>query len=551
MNFTKKQLQAAIVLLCILAFFPVLNAGFVLYDDPEYVQNNLHIRALSPENLKAIFQGKASDIYVPFTILSYALEYAVCGLNANVSHGINLLLHICNALLLLEILEKLGVKNRMYAALLVVFFALTPLVTESVCWITERKDVLYCLFFFLSALQYLQYIHKGRQKHVWLSFIFFACACLSKPMAVSLPVLFVIYLFYLYKKPEVKQWLQLIPFFTIAAIIAYINFTIIQSRAQYTNYITEYSFAGKIMLLLSESGYYFIKPFFPFHQQLLHFFPENEALFNGPFFYYAVAGLIAFTCITWWFIIKTKSRIVITLLLAWLVMLLPVIQVVANTHSYISERYFYVTILFPVAMVLSILKHYQIKLPSHYLLPLSLGLLFAFGTFKRSSVWKNTKTLFEQELKSNPENHMALNNLGLYYNNQSAFSKSLPLLEKAVKLEPENDLYLNNYAWALAATGQADTALIYFKKAVQANPNNTDALSNTGICYMQLKQANKAYAYFKRAYDLNPQHPDILYNLGLYYFNARNCALAKPLFSKALKLGKTQAEKYLKKCENF
>lgn len=550
MSFTKKHLQAALALLCIIAFFPVLNADFVLYDDPEYVQNNSYIRTLSIEHFKAIFQGKASDIYVPFTILSYALEYTVFGLNAKVFHSINLLLHICNALLLLEILEKLGVKNKIHTALLVAFFTLNPLVTESVCWITERKDVLYCLFFFLSALQYLQYVQKGMRKNIWLSFIFFLCACLSKPMAISLPVLFAIYLFYLYKKQQAKQWLKLIPFFLIAAIIAYINLTIIQSRTQYTNFITEYNFFGKVMLLLSESGYYFMKPFFPFHQQLIHFFPENHTLFKGQFFYYAIAGLIAFTFIIW-FIVKTKSRIITGLFLAWLVMLLPVIQVVANTHSYISERYFYVTILFPVAIVLSILKYYQIKLSSHYLLPLSLSLLFAFGTFKRSSVWKNTKTLFEQELKSNPENHLALNNLGLYYNKQSAFNKSLPLLEKAVKLEPENDLYLNNYAWALAATGQADTALVYFKKAVLANPNNTDVLSNTGICYMQLKQANKAYMYFKRAYDLNPQHPDVLYNLGLYYFNARHCAKAKPLFSKALKLGKMQAEKYLKKCENF
>ena len=153
----KKHLSIIIITLGIIAFYPVLSAGYVNYDDPDYIINNQHIAELSWNNIRHVFLNKTIDLYIPFTFLSYMIEHTLFGENAHITHLVNLLLHIFNTLLLLNILLKLSIKNELLIYLILIFFLLNPLVTESVCWSTERKDVLYTMFYFLAGIQFLNY----------------------------------------------------------------------------------------------------------------------------------------------------------------------------------------------------------------------------------------------------------------------------------------------------------------------------------------------------------------------------------------------------------
>ncbi len=66
-------------------------------------------------------------------------------------------------------------------------FALHPAHVESVAWIAERKDLL-CAFFFLSTLLgYVWYVRSPSWKRLIWVMLAFACALMSKPMAVTLP----------------------------------------------------------------------------------------------------------------------------------------------------------------------------------------------------------------------------------------------------------------------------------------------------------------------------------------------------------------------------
>src|SRR5208283_2308739 len=79
-------------------------------------------------------------------------------------------------------------------------FAVHPLRVESVAWVSERKDVL-CAFFFLGSLiTYLKYAcaENFREKR-WYYLLTLALeflALLSKPMAVTLPFVFVLFDFF-------------------------------------------------------------------------------------------------------------------------------------------------------------------------------------------------------------------------------------------------------------------------------------------------------------------------------------------------------------------
>ncbi len=399
--------------------------------------------------------------------------------------------------------------------------------------------------YFLATIQFLNFVKYRQIKYVLWSFILFTLSCLSKPMAVSLPMLFSIYSIYTQQKLKWKDHLPLIPFYLISAASAFMSVYSLSSIGPIKANINHYNILQKTVLVFSEIGYYFIKPFIPFNQQLFHLFPaEHKLLVDSDIRFFAYAGSLITALIVYQTFIK-KNKLPGYLFFAWMVFLVPVLQIYSNTHSYVSERYVYVSVIFPVSIVYILLQNSTIKAPVYKYTLIVLTLMFTMLTFKRSSAWKNSKTLFEAELKTDPGNPIALNNLGYYYNVNSNFFKASELLKAAVKTDSTNAFYLNNYGWALANTGQTDLAIFYFKKAVAINKNYTEALNNAGIAYMQKHDIEKAAGYFKRAYAISPSNADVVFNLGLYYYNSNQKEFGLPLLKKAYELGNKRALKYL------
>src|SRR5882672_7412745 len=130
----------------IFVYRPAWNGGF-LWDDDVYITNNELLTA--PYGLKRIwFSLDSPSQYFPLVYTTFRLERALFGLNPIPYHLINILLHAANSLLVWRLLNRLRVPGCWLAAAL---FALHPVQVESVAWITERKNMLVCLFSLLSA----------------------------------------------------------------------------------------------------------------------------------------------------------------------------------------------------------------------------------------------------------------------------------------------------------------------------------------------------------------------------------------------------------------
>ena len=80
-----------------IAYIPVLNAGFVNWDDPDYVTNNRMIKNIY--DLENIFTRPIQGNYHPLTVLSLALNYFISGLQPWSYHLLNLILHCSIAFL--------------------------------------------------------------------------------------------------------------------------------------------------------------------------------------------------------------------------------------------------------------------------------------------------------------------------------------------------------------------------------------------------------------------------------------------------------------------
>ena len=222
-----------IITVCaLIAFLPGFQNGYV-WDDMFYIVNNEDLRQVSFKNFKTLVSDYYLGNWHPLTMVTYYIEYSLVKDNAWVYHFNNTVIHIINSILVFKVVEKLS-KNFLIGAVTSVLFAIHPLHVESVVWAAERKDVLYTLFLLLSFWQYLKYTSvvvgdtdygtNWKNKHLWYALGLFILSCLSKGMAVVLPVVFLITdYFLLNRKQIVKIGIEKTPFFVVSLITGIIS----------------------------------------------------------------------------------------------------------------------------------------------------------------------------------------------------------------------------------------------------------------------------------------------------------------------------------------
>ena len=84
-----------ILVLTAIIYLPTLNAGFVNWDDPDYIYDNYVIKDLS--HLTDFFTVPIQGNYHPITQISLALNYAVSGYEAWSYHLLNLVIKTCSS----------------------------------------------------------------------------------------------------------------------------------------------------------------------------------------------------------------------------------------------------------------------------------------------------------------------------------------------------------------------------------------------------------------------------------------------------------------------
>ena len=168
-------------------YYPVHSQPFANYDDPDYVTDNLHVKAgLHWETVTWAMKTRDAANWHPLTWLSHALDWQLFGDDPAGPHDVNVVFHLVNALLLFWVLYRatgfIG-RSWMVAAL----FALHPINVESVAWIAERKNLLSMFFFLLTLGAYHWYAQKPKDTRYVVVALLFALGLMSKPQVITLP----------------------------------------------------------------------------------------------------------------------------------------------------------------------------------------------------------------------------------------------------------------------------------------------------------------------------------------------------------------------------
>lgn len=185
-------ISASLFVVTLALYWPVLEQDFVYFDDHRYVTENSAIQqGIDWTTFEWAFTTDRMGTWHPLTWLSHAADWKVYGSDAGGHHLTNLLLHTLNVLLLYGVLRRMT--GSTWASAFVAFvFAVHPINVASVAWIASRKGVLSTTFWLLSMRAYEAYTRQGGRWRYFLVLAFFGLGLMSKPMLVSLPVIFLL-----------------------------------------------------------------------------------------------------------------------------------------------------------------------------------------------------------------------------------------------------------------------------------------------------------------------------------------------------------------------
>ena len=137
------------------------------------------------------------NYYRPLTIITYFLETRFVE-SIMFSHGFNIFLHCLNGFLLYLLVKKywearISPPCNWAASLVATIYIAHPAVMEGVVWVSGRFDLMVTFFLLLSLLSDL-YINNKFSRAFFVS-IFFLAALLCKEMAITFPVILLIFHF--------------------------------------------------------------------------------------------------------------------------------------------------------------------------------------------------------------------------------------------------------------------------------------------------------------------------------------------------------------------
>ena len=177
----RRSSLGVVVLLAVVvvAYANAIDNGFV-YDDQILVLDDPAVRL-------PLSAGGEGLHYRPLRTLSYRLDHAIGGLDPRVFHLTNVAYHAIAVLLVAGLLGRLGASPAaiMFGALV---FAVHPVQTDAVTYVSGRRDVLCGLFYVLGVLAYLRHRRDGGAGALALAFVAYVLAILAKEMAVTMPV---------------------------------------------------------------------------------------------------------------------------------------------------------------------------------------------------------------------------------------------------------------------------------------------------------------------------------------------------------------------------
>jgi tetratricopeptide (TPR) repeat protein len=558
-----------VLLLLIVVFgvyYPSLFIPFNSVDDTRMVNNLLNADGISV--WQPFYFGGSGNYYRPLLASTFIIDKYAWGLHESFMHLENIILHAMNVILVFYIARRIALAEKVtlinpLAFCAALLFALHPINTEAVNWISGRTDLLAGLFVLCSLLFLLRALSSAENFiSCFMAAVTFFIGMFAKETAIFfLPAAILIIMMhdkvnYLRISAMLKHCRHRLSFY-ILYLSAAGSYLLIRSLAlaQGDGGISlvvkgvvsgDSSISGESRIIalsravLKASGFYAKKLFNPF--------PLNFGIVNVPD-YYAIAGfiVIAIICYLIWkrelvsvlfvsaFLVGSSSFLVAVSRLAW---------------TPIAERYMYIPCsLFSMAIIFRLYSWFS-KRDFQKAFVVALCLLFsgsAYATMKRNYLWQDNLTLFEDTVRKSPEFQTVKNDLAAALMEKGRKAEAFAVIS-SIKLSAAygayDELGVINKAMALKSNGKLLAARNFLKERYNENSKRyieltKQLISINGACLDDKKYLDIWDELYLENIELTKKlqirthDPFYLYRIGQMYLKINDSKEAASYFRRA------------------
>lgn len=574
---TQKIFLGLVLAVAVVAvYYPVHWQPFANYDDPDYVTDNLHVKAgLTWQTVKWAMTTRDAANWHPVTWISHALDTQLFDLNPAGPHDVNVLLHIVNALLLFWVLQRatgfIG-RSWMVAAL----FALHPVNVESVAWIAERKNLLSMFFLLLTLAAYRWYASKPQLSRYLVVAVLFALGLMSKPQVITLPFVLLLWdywplrrlafrhsLFAFRQKDTpgafdeiqlakdeprssaeerkakseerfLRLLLEKVPLLALCAASAVFTLNA-QAGGGATSY---YGLALRLQNALVSYARYLGKVFWPSGLALFYPYPLKPyplwQVCGAAFILLAISAAVA---------LAYRRRYLTVGWLWFLGTLVPMIGLVQVGTQAMADRYAYLSFVGLFIMVCWLVADWtaQMHLSPVLLRAASVVVLLALVLVSHRQVgfWNDHITLWTHALEVTHNNWVAENNLGTALLKTGRMEDAIPHFRAAAALDPTDPNSTMNIGTYEQAHGNLPAAIKLYRKAAEMarNPKvKARAYNNLGYAYKDIGDLADAQTSLQSAVATDPEFVGAWISLGLVAQRAGDLPLAVSSYSRAMQI---------------
>jgi len=519
-----------IVVLGVAAYHNSLGNEFV-FDDQAYIEDNPYIRSLRPLGPVLLSSTR------PVVNLSFAINYALGGLDPWGYRLTNVVIHLLAGLLLYGIVRrsmesphvggKWAAAGPWLAGLIAALWVVHPLQTESVSYVWQRCESLVGLFYLLTLYCVIRNSASDR-KWLWAPAAVISCALgmATKEVMVTAPVVILIYdrVFLAGSWKEVMRlrwklhaglagtWLILLALlargagksgiYLPTADVAYEGirpWNYLLTQAGVIVHYLRIAFWPRGLCLDYATAW-------PVAQSIADVWPQLAV----------VVGLLALTCWGLW-----KRPALGFVGLALFLILSPTSSFVPITDVVFEHR-MYLPLAAVLVLTVLLVAWFLERLPSQWrglrwvagATGLAILIALTVATVRRNEDYRTSLSIWNDTANKAPRNARAHNNLGLALHKLGRNEEAIARFEQAMQLRPNYPEAHNNWGLALAAQGDLPAAITHYDAALHVRPQFAAAHNNWGNALKELGRFDDAAGHFQAALKIQPDYAQAYNNLG-------------------------------------
>lgn len=499
--------------------------------------------------LSSLLKGRAA--YRPIRSASYAFDYALSGRDPWGYHLSNIVYHTLSAAVVFLIAQ--GLFKRLTPALFTaILFAIHPIQTESVTYLSGRRDVLAGLFVLLGFYLFLRYRQTGRAGYLAFVLLVYLLAFFSKESGIILPLL--CFSYDLISRIQVKEstpgiptlqeigtcaWsavrearLFYMPLVVLAGGLAFYVLFFVRGTWVRTYYGGSLWFTG---LTMARVFLHYIKLLiFPLTLNVDYSaFPVTTSWTDAE----ALAAVLILAVLGYGVLRCLRTKPIVAIGGAWFfVALLPVSQIIPH-HDMMAEHFLYtpsVGFFLAIAGLLDPLVDHPRAAPALYAAGAVVLLLLSLRTVWRNTDWRDDLTLWSKTVQVAPQTARARNNLGSAYLRRGEIARAEEELEAAVQIKPDFAIAHGNLGKSALDRDDLERAERELQTAVRLKADEMIPHLWLGTVLVRMGRVPEAEQQFRAALAKAPYDAYAHNNLGVLFVKDGRTAEAEAAFRAAL-----------------